>query len=121
MITVLADKFSELFFPIAAESREVHKPFVHVPAGTYERYFRPYNDAVSIHQVIKTGCLRIVCQTNGIDAHFSHQRRIFFMMLQVQRVAYFASVLMAAYPAKRQMIAVEDKPQIGVDSVKTKP
>ena len=62
-----------------------------------------------------------VCQTNGIDAHFSHQRRIFFMMLQVQRVAYFASVLMAAYPAKRQMLAVEDKPQIGVNPVKTKP
>ena len=117
MIEVLPDEFFQLFTAIGTEAFLIHKTTVQIAAGTYKGDFGPSDKAVTVHQVIHIGSLRIMGQTDGVDSHFGHQCGIFFMMHLTKSVSHFISFLMAAYTLKLQMFAVQEEAFLGIHPI----
>ena len=119
MVEILANQFYQLLLAILPERRLVDKSFVPVAPGTDKGYFRPNHQSVAVAQVIHILILRIMCQTDGIYAHFEHNIHIFLMIQGRQSISDFCTILMTANSAKLQVFPVQKEAFIRVDRVIT--
>ncbi len=115
MIKILAYQFYQLLFPVFPERGLVHKTFIPVSSRSDKRNFSPDNQAIPVAQIIHILVLRIMCQTNGIHAHFEHNIHIFLMILRRKSISGFRMVLMTAHPPEFQMFAIQKKSLLRVN------
>ena len=106
---MLAYLLAQLFLAVLAKSGQVGKALVDVSAGTDEGNFRPYNHAISVHQVVDVFCLGVVRQAHGVHSHLCHQGDVLLVVPRTEGVAHFTPVLVAAHAPKLQVLAVEEK------------
>ena len=97
--------------------------FLHLGQGVGTAVFHVHGDvgdlcpddkALLIAQVVEIRCVLIVCQPDGVGAHFQNDGDILLHHFFGQGIAHTLAVLMAGNAAQRIAAAVQDKALLGV-------
>ena len=85
---MLSYQLDKLQLPVSFESIGIYKTFISISARSYKWNLCPYDETITVHQIIHVLRLRVMCQPHGIHTHFGHNCCIFFMMTSAQYRAF---------------------------------